>query len=102
MDQCIVIAQLNIEYLRQKLATEQDTARRLRFISDDELLGLLAILRSTIAEEGQKEPANGNPEATGEIEPGGTPKLISSNVMESDEKEHFTEGQRGLPKKLDQ
>ena len=70
-------------------------------ISDDELLELLAKLRS-IAEEGQKAPANGNPEATGEIEPGGTPKLISSNVVESDEKEHFTEGQQGLPKKLDQ
>ena len=70
-------------------------------VSDDELLGLLAILRSMIAEEDQKAPANGNPES-GEIEPGGTPKLISSNVMQSDEKEHFTEGQRGLSKKLDQ
>ena len=70
-------------------------------ISDDELLEFLAELRS-IAEEGQKAPANGNPESTREIEPGGTPKLISSNVVQSDEKEHFTEGQRGLPKKLDQ
>jgi hypothetical protein len=44
------------------------------------------------AEEGQKAPTNGNPELTREIEPGGTPKLISSNVVQSDEKEHFTEG----------
>ena len=71
-------------------------------ISDDELLELLAKLRSIIAEDDQKAAANGNPEGTREIEPGGTPKLISSNVMQSDEKEHFTEGQQGLSKKLDQ
>jgi len=70
-------------------------------ISDDELLEVLAKLRS-IAEEGQKAPANGNPEVAGEIEAGGTPKLIPSNVVQSDDEEHFTEGQRGLSKKLDQ
>ena len=67
-------------------------------VTDDELLEYLAKLRSIIAEEGQKAPANGNPEATGEIEAGVTPKLIPSNV----EEEHFTEGQRELSKKLDQ
>jgi uncharacterized protein DUF5681 len=71
-------------------------------VSDEELLEYLAKLRSIIAEEGQKEPANGNPESTRQIEPGGTPKLIPSNVTQSDEEEHFTEGQRGLSKKLDQ
>jgi Family of unknown function (DUF5681) len=71
-------------------------------VSDEELLEYLAKLRSIIAEEDQKEPANGNPEATREIEPGGTPKLISSNVVQSDEEEDFTEGQRGLSKRLDQ
>ena len=71
-------------------------------VSDDELLEYLAKLRSIIAEEDQKAPANGNPELTREIEPGGTPKLISSNVVQSNEEEHFTEGQQGLCKRLDQ
>jgi len=71
-------------------------------ISDNELFEILVKLRSIIAEEGQKEPANGYPESTGEIVPGGTPKLIPSDVVQSDEEEHFTEGQRGLSKKLDQ
>ena len=70
-------------------------------VSDDELLEYLAKLRS-IAEDDQKATAKGNPEATGEIEAGVTPKLIPSNVVQSDEKEHFTEGQRELSKKLDQ
>ena len=71
-------------------------------VSDDELLAFIAKLRSIIAEDDQKAAANGNPESTREIEPGGTPKLIPSNVVQPDEKEHFTEGQQGLPKKLGQ
>ncbi len=31
-DQCVVIAQLNIEHFRRKLATEQDTAKRLKLL----------------------------------------------------------------------
>ena len=39
MDQCVVIAQLNIEHFRLKLATEQDTAKRLtllRLLAEEE------------------------------------------------------------------
>ena len=71
-------------------------------VSDDELLEYLAKLRSIIAEEGQKAPTNGNPESTREIEPGGTPKLIPSDVVQSDQEKHFTEKQQGSTKKLDQ
>ena len=71
-------------------------------VSDEELLEYLAKLRSIIAEEGQKAPTNGSPEVAGEIKAGGTPELIASDVLQSDEKQHFTEGQRELSKKLDQ
>ena len=71
-------------------------------VSDDELLEYLAKLRSIIAADDQKAAANGNPEATGEIEAGGTPKLIPSDVVQSDQEKHFTEKQQGLTKKLDQ
>ena len=39
MDQRVFIAQLNIEHFRRKLATEQDTARRLallRLLAEEE------------------------------------------------------------------
>src|SRR6185312_9941332 len=61
-------------------------------ISDEELLEYLAKLRSIIAEDDQKAAANGKPEATEEIEPGATPKLIPSDGVQSAEK-HFTEKQ---------
>ena len=67
-------------------------------VSDDELLEYLAKLRSIIAEDDQKAAANGKPEATEEIEP----KLIPSDVVQSDQEKHFTEKQQGLTKKLDQ